>query len=542
MSPQEAATSENRDSRITTNGFKDGGTLPDNYPTVLQKYTSSRWRLAYLLVVSCILAQAVEYCMNFAVVCMTRGITLEVGYDPTDTDEHRSNSSIIHSTRSPNTTNITKVIKGEFDYSSEIQGLLISSPFYTSIISSCVGSIASRRFGAKIVIFLGVLTFGTMTVLIPLAARTQLYLAVICRLCVGFCNGLLIPASFDLWLQWSPSHETQQIVAFCFAGYSVATIITFSLCGFLCMIPIDNGWPFIFYVFGGCSVLWSPAWMYIATNTPETCAGISREEMAYIKTRRTGSDNHKDREVPWLAIARSKAFWAYITIMSSHNLNSTILFSYLPLYMDTVLHFDFDENGLLSSLPSVTRLLGTLIWSHISVRLQRVTSLSITRKSIQTAGFLVAAVLTAGLCNLREGQEYIAVTLFAGVTMFHSATVVAGIVNPVDLAPQYASYISSAGMTSAFIAMAVGPTVVSYMIQERTREQWATVFYSSAAVYVISAFLFVIFGSGEIQPWAENSDKITDLEIPESRTESEVNAAYVGDMEGSGAVWGNPDK
>ncbi|XP_067658258.1 uncharacterized transporter slc-17.2-like [Haliotis asinina] len=540
MSSVEQAASEIYDTKTTANGLKDGVILQNNYPTMLQKYTSRRWRLAYLLVMACVLGQSMEYCMNFAVVCMTRDVTADVGYDLNYTDGHQCNSSVIQSTSTPSTRSIAKVVLGEFDYSSEIQGLLISSPFYTSTISPFVGSVAPRRFGAKIVISLGVLVSGTTTVLFPLAARTHIYLAVVCRLCIGFCLGFILTATLELCLHWSPSHETQQIIALCFAGYSMANIVTFSLCGYLCLIPIDNGWPFIFYVFGGCAILWALTWMYVATNTPEKNTRISPEELTYIKTHRTGPDNRRDRKIPWLTFVRSKSVWAYLAVFVTHNLNSTVIFSYLPSYMDTVLQFDIDENGLLSSLPSATRLIGTLIWSFISVRLQRVTSTTFTRKTTQSAGFLLAAVLTVCLCYLTEGQEYVAVALIAGVTMFHSVSAVAGSVNPVDLAPQYASFISSVGMTSAFISMSLGPMVVSYLIPERTREQFATVFYIIAAVYVVAALIFVFFGSGEIQPWAQNSDRITDLEIAESSTKGEVNSAYVSDMAGSvqGAVAG----
>ncbi|XP_046332455.2 uncharacterized transporter slc-17.2-like [Haliotis rufescens] len=518
---------------LSVSNQDNGTTLPDSYPSFFQKYTSRRWSIGYMMVLAFVLVQSLENCMSFALVCMTREITQEPDFNHTVITSQETYPNIWNTTMSSNmSSNGGKTIPGEFSYTSEMQGLFISSPFYAGIISPIFGSLASRRFGPKRVIFFCMLLGGTMEILVPLSARTKDYLVVICRIIMGFALNMILPASLDIWLYWSPAREKAQMVTYSFAGFNMANIVTFLICGFLCVIPIDNGWPFIFYVFGGCAVIWCLAWLAIVYDKPELQPSISHEEKSYIFQHRTNVDNdRKDSHIPWKSMVSSVPVWAYWAVMFFHAWNSSVLFSYLPTYMATVLNFDVEQNGALSSLPYVTRVMGTVGWSIISIQLMKVISMTHTRKLIQTIGYTVSAALTIGLCFLEDGQEYIAVAMFALTTPFTAAAVSAAIVSPVDLAPQYASVMTSAGIAFSQMAMSTAPVVVSYIIPEKTRDQWASVFYMNAAVYFIGALTYLIFGSGEIQPWADNSVEKNDVEAPRSRKQSEVNAGYINDAD-----------
>ncbi|XP_046332424.2 uncharacterized transporter slc-17.2-like [Haliotis rufescens] len=504
-------------------------TLPENYPTVIQKYTSYRWRFGYMMILGMVSVQCMKNCMSFALVCMTRGVTLNKG-EHSNQSNAGTNYTAAFSPGSSGSLNYSREAStAEFDYSSQMQGLLISSTYYIGIISPIFGSMASRRFGAKRVICACMMLGGVTTIAVPVAARSHVYLAVICRLLLGFAINGLLPVTLDVWLYWAPTQEKAQLVAYTFTGYNIASIVTFFICGFLCLTPIDNGWPFIFYVFGGCAILWGLAWMYWGHDKPEMHPRISQHEKIYILTNRTNVDIElKDKNVPWKDIFRSKPVWAYLIVIFLHTCNSSILASYLPLYMATVLNFDVEQNGVLSSLPYVTRVMGTVFWSHVSMKLVKKISVTHTRKLIQTIGFAVASVLTIGLCSLEDGQEIIAVAIFVVSMPFQSVTAVGCLLSPVDIAPQFASFLTALGEVFSFVAYSLAPVTVSYIVTERTREQWSTVFYISAGIYVVAALIFIIFGSGKIEPWADNS---ADENIPEPTRKSEINEAYVKDMD-----------
>ncbi|KAK3095969.1 hypothetical protein FSP39_021470, partial [Pinctada imbricata] len=62
--------------------------------------------------------------------------------------------------------------------------------------------------------------------------------------------------------------------------------------------------------------------------------------------------------------------------------------------------------------------------------------------------------------------------------------------------------------------------VLKFDIKTKTREEWQTVFYITAAIYVTGAIVFVIFGSGDQQDWdPKDRDKDTNLPTnPEGET------------------------
>jgi len=76
--------------------------------------------------------------------------------------------------------------------------------------------------------------------------------------------------------------------------------------------------------------------------------------------------------------------------------------------------------------------------------------------------------------------------------------------NQLDLAPLHAGKIM--GFTSAVANLGAigGPLAVGGLTSEQsTRSEWQHVFFLAAAINAVGAIVFVIFGSGERQSWAD---------------------------------------
>ena len=71
---------------------------------------------------------------------------------------------------------------------------------------------------------------------------------------------------FFLWSVWGPPLERSQLIAIYVAGNSVGTCLIFPLGGILA--DSEWGWRSIFYVTGGCGVLWSIFWVFLAFDSP----------------------------------------------------------------------------------------------------------------------------------------------------------------------------------------------------------------------------------------------------------------------------------
>ena len=88
-------------------------------------------------------------------------------------------------------------------------------------------------------------------------------------------------------------------------------MLSYPLSGYLCTIPVDNGWPFAFYVPGALAAVWYVFWWFLAYDGPDVHPRISEEERSYIiaTTDRVGTQKQVNRET---IIVRSKTSHIFI--------------------------------------------------------------------------------------------------------------------------------------------------------------------------------------------------------------------------------------
>lgn len=75
------------------------------------------------------------------------------------------------------------------------------------------------------------------------------------------------------------------------------------------------------------------------------------------------------------------------------------------------------------------------------------------------------------------------------------------------IAPQYTGVISGIGTTAAAASSLFVPYVVGAIATGKDPAQWKLTLYISAAVLVLGVFNFLIFGTGELQKWAEEPEE-----------------------------------
>jgi ACS family sodium-dependent inorganic phosphate cotransporter-like MFS transporter 5 len=68
----------------------------------------------------------------------------------------------------------------------------------------------------------------------------------------------------------------------------LGNILAFFLSGVLCEYGFDNGWPSIFYLFGGSTLIWLAFWFFFVFDSPNDHPRITDAEKEYIRSA-TGS-------------------------------------------------------------------------------------------------------------------------------------------------------------------------------------------------------------------------------------------------------------
>ena len=99
-------------------------------------------------------------------------------------------------------------------------------------------------------------------------------------------------------------------------------------------------------------------------------------------------------------------------------------------------------------------------------------------------------------------------------------------VNHLDIAPQHASVLMGIGNTFATIPGIVSPMLTGYLVVEQTSEEWKTVFFISAGIYLVGCVIYWMWASGELQEWAKTPEqKALEMTKQQAVTEGYVNEA-----------------
>ena len=369
------------------------------------------------------------------------------------------------------------------------------------------GGWLADRFGGKWLFGGCVLLSSVITVLSPAAAEIHIDVFITLRVLSGLGEGVLLPAAQAMIVRWSAPKYRSLIVSVIFAGINAGVIIGMFLSGVLCDYGFAGGWPSAFYVCGVIGCVWSAAWFLLCYNSPCTHPRISTAERKYWEATIGTIDIATHTPTQWQKIFTSVPVWALVVVCFANNWGATVMTICLPLYMHDVLGMDMTSNATLSAVPFAVEVV-TLPLAGLFVDLLRSPgrlSTNLVRKIFCFAGFTLACCFFIVMgyigCN-----RTLAVATLCAIALCRALACTTIDVNPQDLAPLHAGRITGLASSFASLASAVAPVAVSVLTyQKLTRSGWWDVFFVSAGIYIVGAVVFIVFGSGNRQSWADDS-------------------------------------
>ncbi|KAL9965858.1 hypothetical protein ACROYT_G029712 [Oculina patagonica] len=392
----------------------------------------------------------------------------------------------------------------EFSWSTEIQGIALSAFYFGYVTTQLPSGVLARKFGGATLLGLSVGTSGALTLLTPFAARAHVGLLIALRIAIGMAEGFVYPAGHALWSQWAPPLERTKLAIFNPSGSRLGIIISMFLSGYL---AYNFGWPSIFYVFGICAILWSLVWFALVTNSPSKHRWISAEELDLIESSLADDLHTKDVPIPWKAIFTSLPLWAIVLSHFTQAWGLYTMMSELPLYFNQRLHFDLKQTSFASALPYIIPLLVMMFGGQLADYLRKhYLSTGTVRKIFNTIGFIPMVVfpIAAGYVTPSDHVTAIAMmTLGIGLNGFAET---AFLVNHLDIAPAFASVLFGITNTAGTMSGIITPILTGLIVQHHSAEEWRIVFFINGAIYLVGGTFYVLFASGEKQPWANGNE------------------------------------
>ncbi|GAB0100079.1 MFS domain-containing protein [Sergentomyia squamirostris] len=393
--------------------------------------------------------------------------------------------------------NGTKIQIQEFTWTSEQQGIVLSSFFWGYVCTQIVGGILATRFGGNRVFGIGIGVSSVLMMLSPLAAKQGLYYLVAMRILIGLFEGVSYSSIQDVYANWAPRYERTAMISVVYMGTQLGIFTSFLLSGFFA----DHfGWESIFYIFGGFGVVWYALWTYFVKRNPASDPRITVEEKNYIESNLDTSGSHR---IPWISMITSKAMIAFVIVVACDGLSGYVYITESPTYVNDVLKSDLGTTGVIAAVPYLIYLffaVGVGVSSDY-LRSRNILTTQQVRKTMIGTGFLAGAGLTILMANLNNFAGICTCLVFT--ICFSALVTISSICNPLDFAPDYCSVATGISNTFGSISGIVAPMLTGYIVKTGSKDEWKTVFYIAAASCIFGMVVFTAFGQGSIQSWAK---------------------------------------
>ncbi|XP_014232021.1 sialin-like [Trichogramma pretiosum] len=401
------------------------------------------------------------------------------------------------------TTNVklVEVADETYDWDELTQGVILGSFYWGYVLSHVPGGVLAERFGGKYVLGLGMLGAGVCTVATPWTidwggARALIVL----RILMGLFEGLTQPALSVMMSQWVPREERSRITGLIFVGG------TFGV-GLICLglgpiVASDWGWRGVYYIFGGASCLWFGLFAALCYNSPREHPFIGREEQSRLGAQLAECTHRDAPPVPWRHLLTSAPFWALVAVTCGKDWGAYTILSDLPKYTMNVLKMTDEENAWLFIGANVCMTTSALLFSWLSDQLIVHNWMSVTnvRKLMTSIALTVHGFLSVWSAYVACDKLQYFVLSFVGT--FTVGASFPGIrANTLDLSPNYAGTVTAISHGLAGLCGIGGPYLVGLVAVNQTLSEWQLVFWIICAVGVATNLVYLLLGSGELQPW-----------------------------------------
>jgi MFS transporter, ACS family, hexuronate transporter len=165
----------------------------------------------------------------------------------------------------------------------------------------CIGAIIDR-LGTRVGYAIAICVWSLAAMSHSLAASVVGFM--LARFVLGLGEAGNFPAAIKTVAEWFPRRERALATGIFNSGSNVGAIIAPLM---VPIVAVTWGWQAAFLFTGALSALWLAVW-WMTYRTPEDQPGLSREELAYIRS----DPPEPTVRVPWSQLLRHRQAWAFV--------------------------------------------------------------------------------------------------------------------------------------------------------------------------------------------------------------------------------------
>lgn len=254
----------------------------------------------------------------------------------------------------------------------------------------------------------------------------------------------------------------------------------------------------VFVAEAALGAVWSLLWFKYASDPKESLLPVNKKSDSISKV--PSSVN-----IPWMKILTSLPVWAIVVNNFTFHYALYVLMNWLPTYFELGLQLSLQDMGSSKMLPYLNMFvfsnIGGVVADYFITR--RILSVTMTRKFLNTVGFLVASLALAVIPSFRTSSGAV---FCSSVALGFLALGRAGFaVNHMDVAPRYAGIVMGVSNTAGTLAGIVGVDLTGKLLEAAkaansdlsSPESWRAVFLIPGFLCCFSALIFLLFSTGE---------------------------------------------
>ncbi|MDP4026884.1 MFS transporter [Methylobacterium sp. NEAU 140] len=255
------------------------------------------------------------------------------------------------------------LIAKEFDLDPALQGLLLSSFFWTYALMQIPGGLLADRFKPRLVIGLATIGWGFFQ---GVAALTTSWVGLLLtRLGLGASEAPIYPAGGKLNAIWMTRHERARGAALLDGGAPLGAALGSIVIAWL--IGAFDSWRMAFAVAGAGTILCGVgAWWYIR-NSPREHAGVNEAEARFIEAAHAAEDasGPGPAHVSWATYFRFRSTWCMCLGWMFFNAVFYGLLTWMPTYLFRVHGLNIKTLGGASFLIFFSGFVGEIVGGFI---------------------------------------------------------------------------------------------------------------------------------------------------------------------------------
>jgi ACS family D-galactonate transporter-like MFS transporter len=255
------------------------------------------------------------------------------------------------------------LIAKEFNLDPAMQGLILSSFFWTYAFMQVPGGMLADKFKPRIVIASATIAWGFFQAIA--AASTSWVLLLLTRLGLGGAEAPIYPAGGKLNAMWMTPNERARGATLLDGGAPLGAALGSIVVAWL--IAVFDSWRTAFLIAGvGTIVCGLLAWWYIR-NTPSEHPSVDDGEAQFIAAAHAEEDAQApvSRGGGWSAYFRFRSVWLMCCGWMFFNTVFYGLLTWMPTYLFKVHGFDIKTLGSASFIIFFAGFIGELVGGYI---------------------------------------------------------------------------------------------------------------------------------------------------------------------------------